>query len=130
MKFGYTIIYVPDVGQTLDYFNRAFGLPIKMRHETGLYGELDTGQTTLAFAAEMLAYMNYPKGHLSTHASDVPLGIEIALVCDDVPAAHAQALAAGGTELAPPQDKPWGQIVSYVQSPERIVVELCTPIAS
>lgn len=128
MKFGYTIIYVPDVGQSLDYFNRAFGLTTKMLHETGLYGELETGQTTLAFAAEMLAYMNYPKGHLSTHASDVPLAIEIALVCDDVPAAHAKALAEGGTELAPPQNKPWGQMVSYVQTPERVVVELCTPV--
>ncbi|MCX5465717.1 VOC family protein [Alcaligenes parafaecalis] len=128
MKFGYTIIYVPDVSQALDYFNRAFGLSTKMLHETGLYGELETGQTTLAFAAEMLAYMNYPKGHLSTHASDVPLAIEIALVCDDVPAAHAKALAEGGTELAPPQDKPWGQVVSYVQTPERVVVELCTPV--
>lgn len=128
MKFGYTIIYVPDVGQALDYFNRAFGLTTKMLHETGLYGELETGQTTLAFAAEMLAYMNYPKGHLSTHASDVPLAIEIALVCDDVPAAHAKALAEGGTELAPPQNKPWGQMVSYVQTPERVVVELCTTV--
>lgn len=128
MKFGYTIIYVPDVGQALGYFNRAFGLSTKMLHETGLYGELETGQTTLAFAAEMLAYMNYPKGHLSTHASDVPLAIEIALVCDDVPAAHAKALAEGGTELAPPQNKPWGQMVSYVQTPERVVVELCTPV--
>lgn len=128
MKFGYTIIYVPDVGQALDYFNRAFGLTTKMLHETGLYGELETGQTTLAFAAEMLAYMNYPKGHLSTHASDVPLAIEIALVCDDVPAAHAKALAEGGTELAPPQNKPWVQMVSYVQTPERVVVELCTPV--
>jgi uncharacterized glyoxalase superfamily protein PhnB len=128
MKFGYTIIYVPDVGQALDYFNRAFGLTTKMLHETGLYGELETGQTTLAFAAEMLAYMNYPKGHLSAHASDVPLAIEIALVCDDVPAVHAKALAEGGTELAPPQNKPWGQMVSYVQTPERVVVELCTPV--
>ena len=128
MKFGYTIIYVPDVSQALDYFNRAFGLSTKMLHETGLYGELETGQTTLAFAAEMLAYMNYPKGHLSAHASDVPLAIEIALVCDDVPAAHAKALAEGGTELAPPQNKPWGQMVSYVQTPERVVVELCTPV--
>ncbi|WBM38252.1 VOC family protein [Alcaligenes faecalis] len=128
MKFGYTIIYVPDVGQALDYFNRAFGLTTKMLHETGLYGELETGQTTLAFAAEMLAYMNYPKGHLSAHASDVPLAIEIALVCDDVPAAHAKALAEGGTELTPPQNKPWGQMVSYVQTPERVVVELCTPV--
>ena len=128
MKFGYTIIYVPDVGQALDYFNRAFGLTTKMLHETGLYGELETGQTTLAFAAEMLAYMNYPKGHLSAHASNVPLAIEIALVCDDVPAAHAKALAEGGTELAPPQNKPWGQMVSYVQTPERVVVELCTPV--
>lgn len=128
MKFGYTIIYVPDVGQALDYFNRAFGLTTKMLHETGLYGELETGQTTLAFAAEMLAYMNYPKGHLSAHASDVPLAIEIALVCDDVPAAHAKALAEGGMELAPPQNKPWGQMVSYVQTPERVVVELCTPV--
>jgi len=57
-----------------------------------------------------------------------PLGMEIGLVTEDVPAAHVAALAAGATELAPPATKPWGQVVSYVRAPDGCLIELCTPV--
>jgi lactoylglutathione lyase len=129
MKFGYTIIYVPDVAASLEFFERAFGFSRRFLHESGTYGELATGETTLAFAAHELGDLNFPGGHVAAHDSKQPLGFEVAFVTDDVAAAHARAIAAGAIEMAPPSQKPWGQIVSYVRCPDGVLVELCTPVS-
>lgn len=130
MKLGYTIIYVPDVAASLAFFEAAFGLARRFLHESGTYGELETGDTTLAFAAHALGDMNFAGGHVHADTSTQPLGFEIALVTADVPAAHAQAIAAGAREMAAPSQKPWGQVVSYLRCPDGVLVELCTPIGS
>ena len=130
MKLGYTIIYVPDVTASLAFFELAFDLRRKFLHESGTYGELDTGETTLSFAAHALGDMNFAGGHVHADTSTQPLGFEIALVTDDVPAAHARAIAAGAREMAAPSQKPWGQVVSYLRCPDGTLVELCTPIAA
>lgn len=130
MKLGYTIVYVPDVASSLEFFENAFGLSRKFLHESGTYGELNTGETTLSFASHELGDLNFPGGHVQAHTSSQPLGFEIALVTQDVRLAHEQALAAGAKELAAPVEKPWGQVVSYVRSPDGILVELCTPIGA
>lgn len=130
MKLGYTIIYVPDVAASLGFFSKAFGLRQRFLHESGTYGELDTGETTLAFAAHELGDDNFPGGHVRAHESKAPLGMEIALVTDDVQQAHAKALAQGAAELAPPKNKPWGQTVSYVRAPDGTLIELCTPVGT
>lgn len=121
--------YVPNVGASLAFCEQAFGLTRRFLHESGTYGELATGETTLAFAAHELGDANFPGGHVAAHTSPQPLGFEIGLVTDDVAGAHAKALAAGATELAAPVTKPWGQVVSYVRCPDGLLVELCTPIA-
>jgi catechol 2,3-dioxygenase-like lactoylglutathione lyase family enzyme len=128
MQFGYTIIYVPHVASSLTFFEQAFGLSRRFLHESGTYGELDTGTTTLAFADHTLGHTNFPGGHVAAHSSGKPLGVEIGLVTPDVPAAHEQAVRSGATELAPPATRPWGQTVSYVRCPDGTLVELCTPI--
>jgi len=130
MKLGYTIVYVPDVAGSLEFFEKAFGLSRKFLHESGTYGELNTGETTLSFASHALGDMNFPGGHVQAHSSGQPLGFEIALVTGDVRLAHEKALAAGAKELAAPVAKPWGQVVSYVRCPDGILVELCTPIGA
>lgn len=130
MKFGYTIVYVPDVATSLAFFEQAFGLQRRFLHESGTYGELDTGGTTLSFAAHELGDMNFSGGHVHADQSAQPLGFEIALVTDDVPAAHARALAAGAREMAAPAQKPWGQVVSYVRCPDGVLVELCTRVGN
>ena len=130
MKLGYTIVYVPDVTGSLEFFEKAFGLSKKFLHESGTYGELNTGESTLSFASHELGDMNFPGGHVQAHNSAQPLGFEIALVTVDVPLAHEKALAAGAKELAAPVAKPWGQVVSYVRCPDGILVELCTPIGA
>lgn len=128
MKFAYTIVYVPDVSASLDFFERAFGFKRRFLHESGLYGELETGATTLSFAAHDLGAMNFPKGHVAASESALPLGMEVALSTEDVDAAHRKALACGAEELKAPERKPWGQTVSYVRCPDGTLVEICTPM--
>ena len=128
MKLGYTIAYVPDVGASLAFFEAAFDMKRRFFHESGDYGELETGATTLAFASLELGKVNFEGGVLAASESQRPLGMEIALVTEDVEAAHARALSAGAMELKAAQTKPWGQIVSWVRCPAGILVELCTPI--
>lgn len=130
MKFGYTIIYVPNVTESLIFFERAFGLSRRFLHESGDYGELETGETALAFASLELGKMNFPEGVVAANTSHLPLGMEIALVTPSVVEAHANALAAGAKELKAPESKPWGQTVSYVRCPDGTLVEICSPMGS
>lgn len=130
MKLGYTILYVPNVAASLQFFEKAFGLKTRFLHDSGTYGELETGATTLSFAAHERGDGNFPGGHIRASDSPQPLGMEVALVTDDVVAAHACALANGAIELAPPSSKPWGQVVSYVRAPDGCLIELCTPMGA
>ena len=128
IKFGYTIAYVADVNAALSFFENAFSMQRRFLTPEGDYGELDTGATTLAFASHELGASNFAGGYVSGSASEQPLGIEIALVTDDVPAAHAAAIEQGASELKAPEQKPWGQTVSYVRCPSGILLELCTSV--
>ncbi|MEG1735532.1 MAG: VOC family protein, partial [Comamonas sp.] len=76
MKLGYTIVYVPNVQASLEFFSTAFGFAVKFLHESGSYGELATGETTLAFAAHELSHGNFPGGHIAASESEQPLGME------------------------------------------------------
>lgn len=62
MKFGYTIVYVPDVLASVEFFEKAFGLKRRFVHESG-YGEMDTCTTALAFANHDLGASNLPAGY-------------------------------------------------------------------
>jgi len=128
MKLGYTIVYVPRVADSLQFFEQAFGPKRKFLHDSGDYGELNTGETTLAFASHALGAMNFPAGHVQASESHQPLGMEIAFVTEDVQHAHLSALKHGAKELAAPVAKPWGQTVSYVRAPDGTLIELCTPV--
>jgi lactoylglutathione lyase len=128
MQFAYTIVYVADVEASLDFFERAFGLERRFLHESGTYGELETGATALAFAQHDIARTNLGHDYLAADASPAPLGVEIGLACMDVPAAFTRAVAAGATALHEPVTKPWGQTVAYVRCLDGTLVELCTPM--
>jgi len=128
MKLGYTIIYVPSVESSLQFYERAFGLVRGFLHDSGDYGELSTGETTLAFASHALGESNFPAGHVRASESKLPLGMEIALVTENVAKVHESALAHGATEMSAPAQKPWGQVVSYVRAPDGTLIELCTPV--
>jgi lactoylglutathione lyase len=129
MKFAYTILYVPDVSRSLDFYGSAFGLKRRSLHESGMYGELETGSITLSFAAEPLAQSNIPGGFQPASLTRQPAASEVAFATADVPAAYERALAAGALAVAAPMSKPWGQVVAYVRDLDGHLVELCTPMA-
>ena len=129
MKFGYTIVYVPDVVASLVFFEKAFGFTRRSLHESGEYGELNTGETTLVFASLGMGQSHFPKGFVAASASAQPLGMEVAFITESVEKAHAQAVTCGATELCAPEAKPWGQVVSCVRCLDGTLVELCTAVA-
>ena len=128
MKFGYTIVYVPSVADALAFYEKAFGFQVRFLHESGQYGELESGSTTLAFASHALGEMNLGDNFVPVSATTTPPGIELAFVTEDVSSAYAKAVAAGAVPLHAPEQKPWGQLVAYVRSLEGTLVELCSPI--
>jgi len=127
MRLGYVILYVPDVEAALSFYQQAFGLERRFLHESGLYGELDTGATVLAFAGEAMATANDLV--IRPHRSDeAPAATEIALVSDDVAEAYRRAVAAGAAPVAVPTEKPWSQTVAYVRDLNGVLIELCSPL--
>ena len=128
MKFGYTIIYTEDVTKSIEFFENAFGFTRRFIHESG-YGELDTGSTALAFATHELGKSNLPDGYIKANEK-LPLGIEIAIVTDNVQEAFNKAIANGASDIKEPLSKPWGQIVAYVRSPDGVLIEICSPVKS
>ena len=67
MKYGYTIVYVPSVEDTLEFYKKAFGFDIKFVDESKAYGELYTGETTLAFASHEMGNMNLGGKNFNAH---------------------------------------------------------------
>lgn len=126
MRLGYVMAHVESVAATLAFWNQAFGLATRFQHESGGYGELDTGATVLAFASLELAATHVPAGIEPLSRTERPTGIEVALVADDVAAAWQRALQAGAAPVAAPSVKPWGQTVAYVRDNNGLLVELCT----
>ena len=125
---GYVLLYVPDVGRAVAFWQRAFGLEVGFAHDSGTYTEMATGLTALGFVDEKLAETNTGPYRKNRPDGD-PAGIEVALTTPEVEAAYAHALAAGATAVKAPVTKPWGQVVSYVRDPDGILVELCSPMS-
>ena len=127
MKFKYTILYVDDVVETFCFYEQAFGLKKKMLHESGEYGELDTGSTTLSFSSFKLMKelgKNPIKPNLKAPS------FEIAFETDDVKTALSKALEAGASLVQDVTDMPWGQTIAYVTDNNGFLVEICTPVVS
>lgn len=127
MKFGYTIIYVPDVEATINFYKKAFNLQPGFLHESKQYGELNTGDIKLAFASDSLAESNGVK-FVKNDAKKEPAGFEIALITNDVKQGYNHALTNGAIAIKEPATKPWGQEVAYVLDLNGIIVEICSPM--
>ncbi len=129
MKFGYTIIYVSSVEETLAFYEKAFGFKTKFVFDSKDWGELSTGDTTLAFATHKMGDINLGGKYHKASMDDLPFGIELTFLTDDVPAAFERAVAAGAVAMKEPEEKPWGQVVGYVRSIDGTIIEIATPIS-
>ena len=121
-------MYVPDVERAVEFYERAFGLTRAFVDPTGTYGQLETGTTALAFAAETLADGHLPHGVRRPALDEPPANVELALIFDDVEAAFAHAVAEGCTVLAEPAMQPQNQVVGWVRDPFGTLLEIASPV--
>lgn len=128
IKFGYTILYTKDVERAVSFYEAAFGFQRKFVTPENDYGELNTGTTTLSFCSIELANSNLKSGFTASRRMDMPFGIEICLVMDEVEPVLAKAMANGAALAAVPVVKPWGQTVAYIRDLDGFLIELCTPM--
>ncbi len=143
MKFCYTILYVKDVAQSVAFYEKAFGLKQQFIHESKQYAEMQTGGTTLAFASNELAKSNLPQvafasnelaksnlpqGFQENSMLNLPAGIEIGFVTDNIAAALSHAIKAGAVVVVDAKVKPWGQTVAYVRDLDGILIEIASPM--
>jgi uncharacterized glyoxalase superfamily protein PhnB len=126
MRFGYAILYVDYVEATLEFYERAFGLKRRMLDDEKNYGELESGATRLAFAANRFVRKLIPVNFAQSGPGSAAPPFELGLVTDDVETSFRQALASGAAEVKPPETKPWGQIVGYVRDLNGFLVEICS----
>ncbi len=125
MKLRYTILYVEEVAATLDFYEQAFGLKRAMLHESGDYGELDTGATRLSFSSvRLMSELGKSPGSPSLQA---PV-FEIAFETEDVKAALQRALEAGAGLVQDVREEPWGQTTAYVSDKNGYMIEICSPV--
>ena len=129
VRFGYTILYVADVSQSLKFYEMAFGFERRFISPENDYAELQTGGTTLALASHALAASNLKNGFRASNPQEKPFAIEIGLVTDQVEETLENALKHGATLEAECSQKPWGQTVAYLRDIDGFLIELCTPIA-
>ena len=127
MHFGYTIVYVPDVTSAVEFYAAAFDLTLRFNADDWDYAELDTGDTTLAFAAEKMADLLGFSVTPNRSGSTAP-GIELAFVTEEVQEAFTRATDAGAVPITDPHQTPWGQTVSYVRDLNGVLVEICSPV--
>ena len=128
MKLGYAILYVASVADTLAFYEGAFSLERGMVTETGNYGELRTGGTTPAFAANSFTQgiTDVPFEAAAPDKAAAP--VEIGFVTDTVEADFDRAASAGAAVVKRPEREPWGQLVGYVRD-NGFLVETCSPVA-
>lgn len=128
MKYAYTIIYVEDVTKTIEFYESAFGFVRKFITPEGDYGELVTGETTIAFASFELGESNFTGGFERLSSKENPIGIELAFTTEAIEEDFQKAIAAGATEFEAIVEKPWGQKVGYLRDLNGLLIEVCTPM--
>jgi uncharacterized glyoxalase superfamily protein PhnB len=128
IKFAYTILYVEDVVETINFYEQAFGFTKKFITPDNSYGEVISGETTLSFASKTLALSNLKDGFAESSLNEKPFGIEIGFTTNDVQATINKAIEAGAKLYAVPKEKPWGQVVGYVRDLDGFLIEICTPV--
>lgn len=128
VKFGYTILYVENVEESIVFYENAFGFLRKFITPENDYGELNTGETTISFASKKLAGQNLKEGFIESNLNNKPFAIEIGLITDDVSGTVQKATSFGAILVTEPTQKPWGQIVAYIRDLDGFLIEICTEI--
>ena len=128
MKYEYAILYVKSVTETIEFYENAFGFNRKFITPDNEYGELISGETTIAFASTELGNTNFKKGFKKISNSKKPFGVEFAFTTENIEKDFQNAINSGATVFEPLTEKSWGQKVGYVLDNNGFLIEICTPI--
>lgn len=128
VKFGYTILYVSDVTKSIEFYEKSFGFKRKFITPENDYGELDTGQTSIAFASIELGKSNLKDGFIESDLGQKPFAIELGFVTDNVEEITKLAEQNGAKIIEEPKKKPWGQTVAYIRDIDGFLIEVCSPM--
>jgi len=121
-------MYVQDVVESLEFYEKAMDFERKFLTEEHDYGEIRSGETIIAFASKQLANSNLSNGFMVATQSGKSFPIEMAFTTDDVQETVDKLLAHGGKLEEAPKAKPWGQKVAYVRDINGFLLEICTPM--
>ncbi|OMO67721.1 hypothetical protein CCACVL1_20358 [Corchorus capsularis] len=124
--FGYTIVYVKDVAKSIDFYAKAFGYNVRRLDESHRWGELESGQTTIAFTPRQQHETKDLTGTVQVPKSDRERApMELCLIYSDVDAAFKRAVENGAVPVSEPEDKQdWGQRVGYVRDIDGMTVRM------
>jgi len=128
MKYAHTILYVENVAETIEFYEKAFGFNRNFLTPENDYGELISGETTIAFASIELGNSNFKSGFEKISKSEKPFGVELAFTTENIEKDFQNAINFGATEFEPITEKPWGQKVGYLIDNNGFLIEICTPM--
>ncbi|GAV57903.1 Glyoxalase_2 domain-containing protein [Cephalotus follicularis] len=123
--FAYTVVYVKDVAKSVAFYAKAFGYQVRRLDESHRWGELESGQTTIAFTSahqhetdDLTGVVQVPRSSRERQQ------VEVCFAYPDVDAAYKRAVENGAVAVSKPEDKEWGQRVGYVRDIDGIVVRM------
>jgi uncharacterized glyoxalase superfamily protein PhnB len=126
MKYAYTILYVENVLETIEFYEKAFGFKRKFITPENDYGELISGETTISFASVELGKSNLKSGFKVGSKSDKPFGVEMAFTSENIEEDFQKVIDSGAEKYQDLIEKPWGQKVGYVLDNNGFLIEICS----
>ncbi|KAH7542481.1 uncharacterized protein LOC107409182 [Ziziphus jujuba] len=125
-SLAYTVVYVKDVAKSVAFYAKAFGYTVRCLDKSHRWGELESGQTTIAFTPRRQHETDDLTGSVQTPggSDSVRPPMEVCFTYSDVDAAYKRAIENGAVAVNEPEEKEWGQKVGYVRDIDGIVVRL------
>ena len=127
MRYVMTLIYVPDVQKTMDFYEKAFGLKKKTLYPGNIYGEMATGEIILGFASE--DYMKKELNQIQLRSNrpiNSPSSFELTFISENVQKDYQNALNSGAKAISAPHPTLWSKSVAYVTDINGIIVEIAS----
>ncbi|KMT05285.1 hypothetical protein BVRB_7g174230 [Beta vulgaris subsp. vulgaris] len=123
--YAYTVVYVKDVAKSVAFYAKAFGINVRRLDNSHRWGELESGQTTIAFTPIHQHETDGVTGQVRVPHSNNERGpIEVCFDFADVDAAFKMAVENGAEAVSEPEQKEWGQKVGYVRDIDGMVIRL------
>ncbi|KAJ4971882.1 hypothetical protein NE237_004981 [Protea cynaroides] len=129
--FAYTVVYVKDVAKSVEFYAKAFGYTVRRLDGSNRWGELESGQTTIAFTPRHQHETDGRTGEVQIPQNGNERNpVEMCFAYSDVDEAFKRAVDNGAVPVSPPEEKEWGQKVGYVRDIDGMVVRLGSYVKS